>query len=70
MAEARPAQGLAVHGAPEGFDALLLARRRAETDAPVVHVCRDDARMARLAEGLSFFAPGVEVLRFPAWDSS
>ncbi|MBR0675822.1 transcription-repair coupling factor [Roseomonas alkaliterrae] len=57
-----------VHGAPEGFDALLLCRRRAETDAPVVHVCRDDARMARMAEAIGFFAPEVEVLRFPAWD--
>ena len=61
-------RGVSVHGAPEGFDALLLARRRAETDAPVLHVCRDDARMARMAEALGFFAPGVEVLRFPAWD--
>ena len=69
MSEARPAaQGLSVHGAPEGFDALLLARRRAETEAPVVHVCRDDARMARMADALGFFAPDVEVLRFPAWD--
>jgi len=57
-----------VHGAPEGFDALLLCRRRAETDAPVVHVCRDDARMARMAEAVGFFAPEIEVLRFPAWD--
>jgi transcription-repair coupling factor (superfamily II helicase) len=57
-----------VHGAPEGFDALLLARRRAETRNPVLHVCRDDARMARMAEALAFFAPHVEVLRFPAWD--
>jgi len=62
------AHGLTVHGAPEGFDALLLARRRAETDAPVLHVCRDDARTARLAEALGFYAPEVEVLRFPAWD--
>ena len=59
---------LTVHGAPEGFDALLLCRRRAETDAPVVHVCRDDARMARMVEAIHFFAPEVEVLRFPAWD--
>ena len=60
--------GVTVHGVPEGFDALLLARRRAETDAPMLHVCRDDARMARLADALGFFAPGVEVVRFPAWD--
>ncbi|MCK8782864.1 transcription-repair coupling factor [Roseomonas sp. NAR14] len=59
---------LTVHGAPEGYDALLLARRRAETGAPVLHVCRDDARTARLVEALAFFAPAVEVLRFPAWD--
>jgi transcription-repair coupling factor (superfamily II helicase) len=61
-------RAVTVHGAPEGFDALLLCRRRAETDAPVVHVCRDDARMARMAEAIGFFAPEVEVLRFPAWD--
>jgi transcription-repair coupling factor (superfamily II helicase) len=60
--------GIAVGGAPEGFDALLLARRRAETDAPVLHVCRDDSRMARLSEALAFFAPEAEVLLFPAWD--
>ncbi|MEN0072905.1 MAG: transcription-repair coupling factor [Paracraurococcus sp.] len=64
----RHGQGLTVHGAPEGFDALLLARRRAETAGAVLHVCRDDARTARLVEALGFFAPEVEVLRFPAWD--
>ncbi len=57
-----------IWGVPEGFDALLLARRRAEHTGSVLHVARDDARMARLAEALGFFAPGIEVLRFPAWD--
>ncbi len=57
-----------VYGAPEGWDAILLARRGLEHDGPLVHVARDDARMARLAEALAFFAPGAEVLRFPAWD--
>ena len=61
-------QPLDVYGAPEGFDALLLRARRAETQAPVLHVCRDDARMARLAEALAFFMPEAEVLRLPAWD--
>ncbi len=65
----RPVPGTAtVYGAPEGFDALLLVRRRAEHTGAVLHVARDDARMARLAEALAFFAPGLEVLRFPAWD--
>ncbi len=59
---------LPLYGAPEGFDALLLLRRRAEHRGTLVHVARDDARMARLAEALAFFAPEIEVLRFPAWD--
>ena len=57
-----------VYGAPEGFDAVLLARRRAEHTGAVLHACRDDARMARLREALAFFAPHIEVLRAPAWD--
>ena len=57
-----------VFGAPEGWDAFLLARRRGEFAGPVVHVTRDDARMARLAEALAFVVPEAEVLRFPAWD--
>ncbi len=60
--------GLTVFGAPEGWDAALLARRRAETAGAVIHAARDDARMARLAEALAFFAPEAEVLRLPAWD--
>jgi len=59
---------LALFGAPEGWDAVLLARRRAEHAGAVLHVARDDARMARLAEALAFVAPEIEVLRFPAWD--
>ena len=57
-----------IHGAPEGWDAVLLARRGAEHKGPLLHIARDDARMARLAESLAFFAPDAEVLRFPAWD--
>ncbi len=59
---------LSVYGAPEGLDAQLLARRRREHAGAVLHVARDDARMARLADALGFFAPDFEVLRFPAWD--
>ena len=57
-----------IHGAPEGWDAVLLARRAAEHDGPLLHAARDDSRMARLAEALAFFAPDIEVLRIPAWD--
>ncbi len=63
-----PAPWLTVYGAPEGFDALLLARRRAEHKGAMLHVARDDARMARMAEALACFAPEIEILAFPAWD--
>jgi transcription-repair coupling factor (superfamily II helicase) len=57
-----------VFGVPEGWDAVLLARRLREHAGPLVHVCRDDLRMARLGEALGFFAPQIAPLRFPAWD--
>jgi transcription-repair coupling factor (superfamily II helicase) len=59
---------LKVWGAPEGWDAFLLAQRRREHAGSVLHVTRDDARMARLAEALSFVMPEADILRFPAWD--
>jgi transcription-repair coupling factor (superfamily II helicase) len=57
-----------VWGAPEGWDAFLLAKRRREHTGSVLHVARDDARMARLAEALAFAMPELDILRFPAWD--
>ncbi|MCI4661896.1 MAG: transcription-repair coupling factor, partial [Neomegalonema sp.] len=63
-----------ISGAPEGFDALLLAdlvARAQKGDAhrgPVLHVARDDRRASTLAEALAVVAPDLPVLRFPAWD--
>ncbi len=57
-----------IHGAPEGYDALLLIQRLREHQGPLLHIARDDSRVARLSELLAFFAPNLEVLRFPAWD--
>jgi transcription-repair coupling factor (superfamily II helicase) len=62
------AHGITVWGAPEGWDAFLLAQRRREHTGSILHVARDDARMARLAEALAFVMPEAEILRFPAWD--
>ncbi len=59
---------LTVFGAPEGHVSRLIAQRARETGGAVLHVARDDARMARVAEALAFFAPELEVVRFPAWD--
>ncbi len=58
---------ITLSGAPEGFDARLLARELAK-GAPVVHVARDDKRMEAMRAALAFFAPDALVLTFPAWD--
>ena len=34
----------------------------------MVHVARDDARLAAIRASLKFFAPELPVLTFPAWD--
>jgi transcription-repair coupling factor (superfamily II helicase) len=54
-------------GAPEGFDAKLVARELAR-GLPVMHVARDDRRMAAMRAALRFFAPEAVVLTLPAWD--
>ncbi|MGH6833901.1 MAG: transcription-repair coupling factor, partial [Methyloceanibacter sp.] len=53
---------------PEGLDALLLGELARHAGTPILHVARDGNRLATLEEALSFFAPGIEVLSFPAWD--
>ena len=55
-------------GAPEGFDAKLVLREVEAAGGPVVHIARDDKRMAAMEEALRFFDPGMPVLRFPGWD--
>ncbi|HEY9216554.1 MAG TPA: transcription-repair coupling factor [Phenylobacterium sp.] len=55
-------------GAPEGFDALLMADMARARGGLSVFVARDTARMSAFADSLAFFAPGLEVLRFPSWD--
>ena len=58
---------ITLSGAPEGFDARLLARELGR-GAPVVHVARDDKRMEAMRAALAFFAPDAPVLTLPAWD--
>lgn len=65
---ARPGQVL-IANTPDGMDALILAELLSDpATGPVLHVARDDARMARMVEALHFFAPRAEILTFPAWD--
>ena len=54
-------------GAPEGFDARLLAKE-ADRGRPVIHVARDDKRMEAMRAALAVMAPGAVVLGLPAWD--
>lgn len=67
------AEHLILSGAPEGYDAALIAREaaRPENNAkPVIHIARDDRRMAAMRAALAFLAPGLAVLDFPAWDTT
>ncbi len=59
---------ITVSGAPEGFDARLLLDEMARSGGPLVHVARDDKRLAAMAAALRFFAPEMPVLAFPGWD--
>ncbi len=59
---------ITVGGVPEGYDARLILQEMARTGQPVLHVARDDRRMAATRQALEFFGPDVAVLEFPAWD--
>jgi transcription-repair coupling factor (superfamily II helicase) len=65
----RPAGRLALCGAPEGHDAFVLGGLVVRGSVvSLLHVCRDDGRMARMAAALAFFHRDIEVLTLPAWD--
>src|SRR5579872_599044 len=54
---------------PEGHDAFLLGGAVSRGAAKMLlHICRDDGRMARTQQALQFFYPALEVVAFPAWD--
>ncbi len=56
-------------GLPEGLDGLVLGDvARLASPRPLLHIARDDQRLNHLETALSFFAPDIEVIRFPAWD--
>ncbi|HYH36719.1 MAG TPA: DEAD/DEAH box helicase [Azospirillum sp.] len=57
-------------GAPEGYDAWLIADRAAMAgEAGLLHVAEDGRRLERLRRLLAFRAPERTVLAFPAWDA-
>ncbi len=70
-----PGRPLTLSGVADGAEGLIVADLAraiaAGSRAPatsLVVVCRDGPRMAALARALTFFAPDMAVLEFPAWD--
>jgi len=55
-------------GAPEGFDALVVADLVKARKGLSVFVARDAARLSAFVDAFRFFAGDVEILTFPAWD--
>jgi transcription-repair coupling factor (superfamily II helicase) len=55
-------------GAPEGFDALVMSDIVKARGGLSVFIARDGSRLSAFVDAFGFFAPGVEVLRFPSWD--
>jgi len=62
-------------GAPDGYDAAVLARLADEASAvhgapqTLLHVAADDRRLEQLETGLAFFAPKTRIITIPAWDT-
>jgi transcription-repair coupling factor (superfamily II helicase) len=70
-----PGKHLVISNAPDGFSGLVVADLARSVAAKakaaskrVLVVCRDAERMAAFERSLSFFAPELALLTFPAWD--
>jgi transcription-repair coupling factor (superfamily II helicase) len=63
-----------ISGVPEGFDGRVLAdltkaSQIASEPGLHLHIARDDRRLEQLEAALTFFAPDVKTIVFPAWDT-
>jgi transcription-repair coupling factor (superfamily II helicase) len=61
-------QLITIGGAPEGYDARLILSEVEKANGPVIHIARDDKRLAATEAALRFFAPDMPVVTFPGWD--
>ncbi|MDC3002809.1 transcription-repair coupling factor [Paracoccaceae bacterium] len=59
---------LKMGGAPEGYDAALIVKEFEKSGAHLLHIARDDKRMAAVKDALNFFAPDIPIKIFPSWD--
>ncbi|MEE8659558.1 hypothetical protein CGLAMM_06765 [Acetobacteraceae bacterium EV16G] len=55
-------------GVPDSYTAFFLRTRLSEHAGTLVHIARDDAAIAVIGDVLNYLEPGLEILRFPAWD--
>ena len=65
---ARTEGRLTVSGAPAGYDAWLAAEAARRRKGLVLFVASDEAQAEALTAAAAFFAPGLRLLPFPAWD--
>jgi len=59
---------VALTGVADGMEGFVLAGLVDRSDSPLIHVARDAARMADIAQVLSFAAPDLDIIQLPAWD--
>ena len=59
---------LKIGGAPEGYDASLIVKEFEKSGTCLLHIARDDKRMAAVKDALNFFAPDIPIKIFPSWD--
>ncbi len=55
-------------GAPEGYDALIMADVARTRGGLSCFVARDGARAEAFVAAMRFFAPEMEIISFPGWD--
>jgi transcription-repair coupling factor (superfamily II helicase) len=56
-------------GLPQGLLAQQLPQlTEAAGERGYIHVCVDDQQLANIEEQIAFYAPNLQVVRFPAWD--
>jgi transcription-repair coupling factor (superfamily II helicase) len=65
---AKASGSLTLAGAPEGFDALVMADIARSRGGLTAFVARDTARATAFIDALKFFAPEIEAVLFPSWD--
>jgi len=66
---AKSKQALTVTGAPAGVDAAALAEATRQRGGVTLFVARDERRGSEFEAAAAFFAPDIESLRLPAWDT-